>query len=45
VFYCTLIGRQIVILHQFIKKPEKTPLKELEMASRRMKEIKDAEKS
>lgn len=42
VFYCTLIGKKIVILHQFIKKTEKTPLKELEKARRRMKEVKDA---
>lgn len=43
VFYCTLIGRRIVMLHQFVKKSDKTPLKELEVARRRMKEIKDAE--
>jgi len=42
VFYCTLIGRRIVVLHQFIKKSEKTPRKELEIAKRRMKEVKDA---
>lgn len=42
VFYCTLVGRRIVMLHQFIKKSEKTPPKELEIAKRRMKEIKDA---
>ena len=41
VFYCTLVGRRIVMLHQFIKKSEKTPLKELEIARRRMKETKD----
>ena len=42
VFYCTLVGRRIVMLHQFIKKSEKTPRKELEIAKRRMKEVKDA---
>jgi len=42
VFYCTLVGRRIVMLHQFIKKSEKTPRKELEIAKRRMKEMKDA---
>ena len=42
VFYCTLVGRKIVILHQFTKKSEKTPRKELEIAKRRMKEVKDA---
>ena len=39
VFYCTVVGRRIVILHQFVKKSEKTPPKELEIARRRMKEI------
>jgi phage-related protein len=43
VFYCTLVGRTIVMLHQFIKKSEKTPRKELAIARRRMKEVKDAE--
>ena len=42
VFYCTLVGRQIVMLHQFIKKTEKTPPKELATAKKRMKEIKNA---
>jgi len=39
VFYCTVIDRRIVILHQFVKKTEKTPPKELEIARRRMKEV------
>jgi phage-related protein len=42
VFYCTMIGKKIVILHQFTKKTEKTPLKELAIARRRLKEVKDA---
>jgi phage-related protein len=42
VFYCTTVGRKIVILHQFTKKTDKTPPKELFKARRRMKEIKDA---
>lgn len=41
VFYCTLVGRRIVMLHQFTKKSEKTPRKELEVARQRMKEVKD----
>jgi phage-related protein len=41
VFYCTMIGRKIVILHLFIKKSNKTPPKELTLARRRMKEVKD----
>ncbi|WP_368427849.1 type II toxin-antitoxin system RelE/ParE family toxin [Sulfuricaulis sp.] len=42
VFYCTIVDRRIVMLHQFIKKSEKTPRKELEIALKRMKEVKDA---
>ena len=39
VFYCTVVDRRIVILHQFVKKTDKTPPKELEIARRRMKEV------
>jgi phage-related protein len=39
VFYCTVVDRRIVILHQFVKKSEKMPPKELEIARRRMKEV------
>ncbi|MDJ0731223.1 MAG: type II toxin-antitoxin system RelE/ParE family toxin [Crocosphaera sp.] len=39
-FYCTLKGREIIILHSFIKKSQKTPKKELELAKKRMKEVK-----
>lgn len=42
IFYCTVVGRKIVVLHQFIKKTDKTPPRELETARRRMKEIKNA---
>lgn len=40
VFYCTVVDRRIVILHQFVKKSEKTPPKEFEIARQRMKEVK-----
>ena len=43
VFYCTLVGRQIVMLHQFVKKTDKTPLKELTVARKRMKEWKNVD--
>ena len=43
VFYCTAVGRRIVMLHQFIKESGKTPRKELAIARARMKEVKDAE--
>jgi phage-related protein len=42
IFYCTMVGKKIVILHQFIKKTDKTPSKELEIARRRLKEVKNA---
>lgn len=41
IFYCTVVNRRIVFLHQFVKKTDKTPSKELEIARRRMKEMKD----
>lgn len=43
VFYCTLVGRRIVMLHSFIKKSQKTPLNERRIAEARMKEIKHAD--
>jgi phage-related protein len=42
VFFCTLIGRRIVMLHCFIKKTNKTPPREREIAEARMKEVKHA---
>ena len=39
VFYCTVVDRRIVFLHQFVKKADQTPPKELEIARRRMKEV------
>ena len=41
VFYCTLIGKRIVILHSFVKKSQRTPKQELEVAQSRLKEIKN----
>jgi phage-related protein len=40
VFFCTLIGKRIVMLHSFIKKTDKTPLRERQIAELRMKEVK-----
>jgi phage-related protein len=39
VFYCTVVGRRIVVLHQFVKKTAKTPSNELQIARRRMKDV------
>ncbi|MCM1513337.1 MAG: type II toxin-antitoxin system RelE/ParE family toxin [Oxalobacter formigenes] len=41
VFYCTVIGKNIFMLHSFIKKTQKTPQKELEIAISRMREVKN----
>lgn len=38
VFYGVLVGRKIVMLHQFMKKTDKTPPKEMKLARQRMKE-------
>jgi phage-related protein len=43
VFFAVLINHRIVMLHLFMKKTEKTPPKEMEIALRRLKEWKDAD--
>ncbi len=40
IFYCTLVGKRIVMLHSFVKKSERTPLRERETAEARLKEVK-----
>ena len=42
VFFCTLVGKRIVMLHSFIKKSDRTPVRERVLAETRMKEIKRA---
>ncbi len=37
--YCTVKGQEVVILHSFIKKTQKTPKKELDLGKKRMKEV------
>lgn len=39
VFYCTVINKEILMLHSIIKKQQKTPLKELQLARKRLKEV------
>lgn len=41
VFYCTVVDRRIVVLHQFVKKTPQAPRRELETARRRMKDVHD----
>ena len=42
VFFCTLVGKRIVMLHSFIKKSDRTPRRERALAENRMKDIKRA---
>lgn len=43
VFYCTLVGKRIVMLHGFVKKDQKTPSKELRKAKLRFTEVQNNE--
>jgi phage-related protein len=40
-FYCTVFDARIVFLHHFVKKTVKTPPRELDIARKRMKELKN----
>lgn len=37
--FCTRKGKEIIILHSFVKKTQRTPKKELDIARNRMKEL------
>ncbi len=39
VFYCTQVGKTIVVLHSFVKKTQKTPDAEMRMARKRLKDV------
>ena len=39
VFYCTQVGKRIIVLHSFIKKTKETPKRELEIARKRQREV------
>jgi len=43
VFYFTLSGREIKMLHCFVKKTQQTPERELDIARKRMKEVKNVD--
>lgn len=38
-FFCTVVGNTIVVFHAFIKKTQKTPHRDLELARRRVREV------
>jgi phage-related protein len=40
--YCFLVRRRVVVLHAFTKKSQQTPEREIKLARRRMKEIRNA---
>ena len=39
-FFCTVKGREVIILHSFVKKSQKIPKKEIKIARQRLKEVK-----
>ena len=39
--YCYLVGERVVVRHAFVKKTKATPQHDLEIARRRMKEVRD----
>jgi len=41
VFYCFVLNRRILILHAFIKKTQGTPERDLRIARKRMKEVRN----
>ncbi|MBN1184302.1 MAG: type II toxin-antitoxin system RelE/ParE family toxin [Bacteroidales bacterium] len=43
VFYCTAINKRIIMLHVFIKKSQKIPKKEIQVAISRLKEVTENE--
>lgn len=38
-FFCTLVGRRIVVLSAFVKKTQETPHHEIQIARKRQKQI------
>ena len=40
-FFCTIQEQELVILHSIIKKSQKAPKKDLDLAKKRMKEVKN----
>ncbi|AYE29136.1 hypothetical protein CNX72_18715 [Burkholderia pseudomallei] len=41
VFYCTHVGRHVVVLHSFVKKTQETPQNELRTARTRLSEVRN----
>jgi phage-related protein len=41
VFYCTEVDKSIVMLHSFVKKSQKIPKNEMDIAQKRLREVKE----
>jgi phage-related protein len=39
-FFCAVKGKEVIILHSFVKKSQKIPKKEIQIARKRLKEVK-----
>lgn len=39
--YCFVVGQRVVVLHAFVKKSQTTPQRDLDIARKRMKEMRD----
>ncbi|MBE0418238.1 MAG: type II toxin-antitoxin system RelE/ParE family toxin [Coriobacteriia bacterium] len=39
--YCFAVGKRVVVLHAFIKKSQATPQRDIDIARKRMKEVRD----
>ena len=42
VFYCTVVGKRIFMLHAYVKKTQKAPKADVQLGINRMKEVKRA---
>lgn len=40
-FYCFLAGKRVMVLHAFVKKSQQTPERELKLARKRIKEVRN----
>ena len=40
-FYCFIVVKRVTVLHAFIKKTQQTPDRELKLARKRLKELRD----
>jgi phage-related protein len=41
VLYCAVVGKKVIVLHCFVKKTQQTPTAELDIARKRMTEVKN----